>query len=35
MSDGVEKLREIAGLASISNAVPVSFVMTFVEAPAP
>ncbi len=31
MSDGVEKLREIAGLASISKAVPVSFVMTFVE----
>jgi len=30
MSDGVEKLREIAGLDSISNAVPVSFVMTFV-----
>lgn len=30
MSDGVEKLREIAGLASISEAVPVSFVMTFV-----
>jgi polyisoprenoid-binding protein YceI len=33
LSDGVEKLREIAGLASISNAVPVTFVMTFVEAP--
>ncbi|MCF7988864.1 MAG: YceI family protein [Thiohalocapsa sp.] len=31
MSDGVEKLREIAGLESISNAVPVSFVMTFVD----
>ncbi len=31
MSDGVEKLREIAGLDSISNAVPVSFVMTFVK----
>jgi polyisoprenoid-binding protein YceI len=30
MSDGVEKLRDIAGLDSISNAVPVSFVMTFV-----
>lgn len=30
MSEGVEKLREIAGLDSISNAVPVSFVMTFV-----
>lgn len=35
MSDGVEKLREIAGLASISNAVPVSFVMTFVESASP
>jgi hypothetical protein len=33
MSDGVEKLREIAGLDSISNAVPVNFVMTFVETP--
>jgi len=32
MSEGVEKLREIAGLASISNAVPVTFVMTFVDA---
>lgn len=32
MDSGVEKLREIAGLPSISNAVPVSFVMTFVEA---
>jgi polyisoprenoid-binding protein YceI len=31
LSDGVEKLREIAGLASISNAVPVTFVMTFVS----
>lgn len=31
MSDGVEKLREIAGLSSISKAVPVSFVITFVE----
>ncbi|MGD8207260.1 MAG: YceI family protein [Thiohalocapsa sp.] len=30
LSDGVEKLREIAGLESISHAVPVSFVMTFV-----
>jgi polyisoprenoid-binding protein YceI len=27
--EGVEKLREIAGLPSISNAVPVSFVLTF------
>ena len=35
MSDGVEKLREIAGLASISNAVPVSFVMTFVDSASP
>lgn len=31
MSDGVEKLREIAGLAAISDAVPVSFVLTFVD----
>jgi polyisoprenoid-binding protein YceI len=31
MSDGVEKLREIAGLDSISNAVPVTFAMTFVQ----
>jgi polyisoprenoid-binding protein YceI len=29
MDDGVEKLREIAGLESISNAVPVTFVMVF------
>ena len=34
LSDGVEKLREIAGLESISEAVPVTFVMTFVEQPA-
>lgn len=34
MSEGVEKLREIAGLESISNAVPVTFVMTF-DSPAP
>ncbi len=35
MSEGVEKLREIAGLESISNAVPVTFVMTFdTQAPA-
>jgi len=27
--EGVEKLREVAGLASISKAVPVSFVLTF------
>ncbi len=32
LGDGVEKLRELAGLASISKAVPVTFVMTFVEA---
>jgi polyisoprenoid-binding protein YceI len=31
LSDGVEKLREIAGLESISHAVPVTFVMTFVD----
>jgi len=31
MSDGVEKLRAVAGLAAISNAVPVSFVLTFVD----
>ncbi|EGV28236.1 YceI family protein [Thiorhodococcus drewsii AZ1] len=31
---GVEKLREIAGLESISEAVPVTFVMTFVTPPA-
>jgi polyisoprenoid-binding protein YceI len=31
LSDGVEKLREIAGLDSISHAVPVSFVVTFVD----
>lgn len=29
LSDGVEKLREIAGLPNISQAVPVSFVLTF------
>ena len=29
LSDGVEKLRELAGLPSISQAVPVSFVFTF------
>lgn len=31
LGEGVEQLREIAGLESISHAVPVSFVMTFVE----
>lgn len=29
LAEGVEKLREIAGLPSISHAVPVSFVLTF------
>ncbi|TCT23722.1 YceI family protein [Thiobaca trueperi] len=33
LTEGVEKLREIAGLASISKAVPVNFVITFVETP--
>jgi hypothetical protein len=28
---GIESLREIAGLPSISKAVPVSFVLTFDE----
>jgi polyisoprenoid-binding protein YceI len=32
LDSGVEKLREIAGLDSISNAVPVSFVVTFIDA---
>lgn len=31
MSEGVEKLREIAGLSEISNAVPVTFVIIFVD----
>ncbi|MGE0624876.1 MAG: YceI family protein [Pseudomonadales bacterium] len=31
LTDGVEALREIAGLPSISGAVPVSFVLQFVE----
>jgi len=31
LEDGVEQLREIAGLPSISKAVPVSFVLQFVE----
>ena len=30
LADGVEQLREIAGLPSISKAVPVSFVLQFV-----
>ena len=29
LSDGVEQLREVAGLPGISQAVPVSFVFTF------
>lgn len=29
LSEGVEKLRELAGLPSISDAVPVTFVLTF------
>lgn len=29
LSDGVEKLRELAGLPNITQAVPVTFVMTF------
>lgn len=33
LSEGVEKLRDVVGLASISQAVPVSFVVTFVETP--
>ncbi len=31
LTDGVEKLREIAGRAAISNAGPVSFVLTFID----
>ena len=31
LSEGVEKLREIAGLPSISEAVPVVFVVTFTQ----
>ncbi|QIK37930.1 YceI family protein [Caldichromatium japonicum] len=34
LSPAVEKLREIAGLPSISEAVPVTFVGTFVQTPA-
>ncbi|EIC21682.1 YceI family protein [Thiorhodovibrio frisius] len=33
LSDGIEQLREIAGLESISHAVAVNFVMTFVREP--
>lgn len=32
LSQGIEALREIAGLSSISRAVPVTFVVTFVAA---
>ncbi len=32
LAGGVEALREVAGLSRISNAVPVSFTVTFVEA---
>jgi polyisoprenoid-binding protein YceI len=32
LTEGVEKLRQIAGLDSISHAVPVTFVMTFADA---
>jgi polyisoprenoid-binding protein YceI len=32
LGSGIEKLREIAGLDSISHAVPVTFVITFVKA---
>lgn len=36
MTEGVEKLRELAGLSAISLAVPVTFVITLVaDAPAP
>jgi len=31
LAEGVEQLREIAGLPSISKAVPVSFVLQFVS----
>ncbi len=31
LEKGVEKLREVAGLPSISQAVPVSFLLTFVQ----
>lgn len=33
LTEGVEKLREVAGLPSISRAVPVSFVLTFRASP--
>jgi polyisoprenoid-binding protein YceI len=35
LSDGVEKLRELAGLPNISQSVPVSFVLTFTHVSAP
>jgi len=31
LAEGIEKLREVAGLPNISLAVPVSFVLTFVD----
>jgi hypothetical protein len=31
LADGIEALREVANLPSISKAVPVSFVLTFEE----
>jgi hypothetical protein len=33
LADGIEALREVAGLPSISKAVPVTFVLTFVRSP--
>ena len=33
LTEGVEKLREVAGLPSISRAVPASFVLTFRASP--
>ncbi|MBK1649592.1 polyisoprenoid-binding protein [Rhabdochromatium marinum] len=34
LTPGIEQLRELAGLESISHAVPVTFVLTFVQEPA-
>ena len=31
LANGIEELRELAGLPAISKAVPVSFVLMFVE----
>lgn len=33
LSDGIEKLRDLAGLSSISRSVPVDFAITLIEAP--